>query len=335
MSFNFFTRSMPMILALSASTLMAHAEPMAAPTPDPHPYQSQMMLRQTSGLIQTLPAFTTNYSLKIPGQVNPRMMMDSAMLYDIPNPFSGITTMGANWGFLKADDGDTLITIEAGGKLWSWGNKNYRAAVKGGVYFLKAGNFELVTVNSAANIFETGAVYGMPRIVGGNFFIDENNTLVYITSTGNYYSLSGSSNVAMVKRAGGNFMEKTDGSIMGVSSINAANDPKAVTLTFFKPDSPVKWLGGNYFIGEDSVLYTVDNKGMLKRNPDFTFTARPKIMAYSFIQAMDGSFVYVDGSGVPHNMMIRVWPSATKAMPVLQFNATLDNNSIYLPGFNR
>ena len=333
MNFKLFARSASLMITLVGTAAFAQtgAAPAAtaSPTPDPYPYQTQMMLRQSDGLIQTIPAFTTNYSLKIPGQLEPRMMKDSAMLYDITNPYTGVSAMGVNWGFFQADEGDTLVTITAGGRLWVKGVKSYRPAVKGGVYFLKAGNMELVTVNSISNTFETNSFFGMPRFVGGNFFIDEDNNLVTIKSTGLFTVWTGVQEyVSQAKKVGGNYFVKNDEVIEGVSSIDGM-------LKAYVPDAPAKWLGGNYFIGTDNILYTVSNLGVLEKRPEYKFTARPSVMGYSFIKNADGSFVYIDGAGLPHNTMIRVWPAAAKSIPMLQMNAVLDLNAVFMPGFNR
>lgn len=166
-------------------------------------------------------------------------------------------------------------------------------------------------------------------MIGGNFYIDQNNILHTIRSVGKT-SMTCEGMVGSfpdkkldVLAAGGNFYLNRDGTIVGINSVNGAvSDPPYV------PESRPAIMGGNYFIGQDNVLYTIDSEGKLFKT--IALPSRPIAYGYSYLKFSDGSFALITANGGVHLEAIRVG-AAGKAEYTTKVPAPLEINSTYVP----
>ncbi len=274
-------------------------------------FQSQTLLRHyDSGLIQTLPAATANeYKIFTPGVKEPFVIKTAALLYDKRNPLPAIAMMGASYAFLS--DG-AMVTVDESGGLFYKGKVAFQAGALGGNYFLNKGTDEVIAIDSAGFYNSTGVIAKNIRLFGGSFYVDQAGVLTTIKHMGmapgnplGMITKKEGWNFSDVVRAGGNFMVKVDGSIVGINSENG----------FFsdaqKVDSRPKQLGGNYFIAEDKTLYTVTDQGEVKKQ--MPIIGEMKHYGYSYMIDGDGDFIFVDGKGVPHTEMVRVSTTGIKS----------------------
>ena len=303
------------VLILILAALMLNASARAA-------YQSQTLIRYSNGLIQTLPAMTLpEYSVYGPDHKNPTKVFNAALLYDKRNPLPPMTVMGANYGFMA---NGTLVTVSETGSLFYKGKIPYTPSLYGGTYFVNKGTNELITIDSGGFFNATGKTATNLRILGGNFYIDQAGTLTTIKHAGAAFGnplgqvtqKDGWSFNDVVK-AGGNFMVKADGTIIAVDSDNGFFSDVQKVDTY-----PVQ-LGGNYFIGQNNVLYTVSSKGVVKKWQPIIGTM--KVFGYSYMIDADGDFIFVDGDGVPHTSLVNVSTTGIESKVITKITNKIDN----------
>jgi len=282
--------------------------------------QSQTLLRYSTGLIQTLPATTVDpYLLFAPGVPKPTEIKNAALLLDKRNPLPPLTSMGGNYAFFE--DGSMATVNEKGTFLYK-GNVPFSPGALGGNYFLNQGSHEVIVVDSAGFFVATGRSESSIRLLGGNFYIDQQGVMTTIQSLGT----EAGSKIGLLTRydhpdqlvsdavvAGGNYLEKVDGSIITVSSDGKFSAP-------IHSSGLPKKIGGNYFIGADHLLYTISDTGYL-----FQYTlssesvelapilANAKNFGYSYMTTSDGTLIFVDGKGVPHTQMVRISSTGIKS----------------------
>jgi hypothetical protein len=296
-------------------------------------YQSQTLLRYAgsgaeNGLIQTLPAVTAQeFNIYTPGFREPFKVKGAALLYDKRNPLPSLMMVGGNYAFFK---GGIMATVSEDGSLYYKGKTSVQAGAMGGNYFLNLGTNEVITIDSAGFYNSTGKIANNVRLLGGNFYIDQSGTMTTIKHMGSepgnplgMLTVKEGWNFNDVVRAGGNFMMKVDGSIVGVNSENGFfTEPH-------KLDSNVKQIGGNYFITEDKTLYTVTHQGEVKKQ--MPIIGEMKYYGYSYMIDGDGDFIYVDGQGVPHTEMVRVSTTGVKSEVLKQITGTMDTHQNFIP----
>lgn len=314
------------ISALILATLMVGITSQAA-------YQSQTLLRYAGGgpnggLIQTLPAVTAQeFNIYTPGFRDPFKVKDAALLYDKRNPLPTLMVVGGNYAFFK---GGVMATVAEDGSLYYKGKTTVQPGALGGNYFLNQGTNEIIAIDSAGFYNSTGKFAQNVRILGGNFLIDQAGTMTTIKHMGSepgnplgMVTVKAGWSFNDVVRAGGNFMVKVDGSVVGVNSENGFfTEPQKV-------DSRPKQLGGNYFIGEDKVLYTVSDKGEVKKQQPII--GEMKYYGYSYMIDGDGDFIFVDGKGIPHTELVRVSTTGVKSEVVKQFKGGMDTHQNFIP----
>ncbi len=284
-------------------------------------YQSQTLIRFSNGLIQTLPAVTVpEYLIYVPGQKTPTKISNAALLYDKRNPLPPMTVMGANYGFMS---NGVLVTVSESGSLYYKGKISYQPSQNGGNYFINKGTNEVITIDSEGYFNATGKIATNLRILGGNFYIDQAGTLTTIKHSGiapgnpiGQVTQKDGWNFNDVVKAGGNFMVKTDGTIIAIDSETG----------FFtdaqKVDSYPMQLGGNYFIGQDHILYTVSNKGLVRKWQ--LINGEMKTFGYSYMIDADGDFIFVDGNGNPHTSLVNVSTTGIESKVVTKITNKID-----------
>lgn len=292
-------------------------------------FQSQTLMRfGNSGMILTLPAQTApEYNIYTPGKKDPIKILDAALLYDKRNPLPSLLMVGANYAFFA---GGVMATVSEDGSLFYKGKTSYTPGALGGNYFLNSGTDEVIAIDSAGYYVATGILGKNIRLLGGNFFIDGSGVLTTLKHMG---AVAGSPlgmvtvkdgwNFSDVVRAGGNFMVKVDGSIIGINSENGFfTEPQAIA-------SPVKQIGGNYFITEDKTLYTVTDQGVVRKN--LPIIGEMKTYGYSYMIDGDGDFIFVDGKGIPHTQLIRVSTTGIKSEVIQQIKESLSVQQNFIP----
>jgi hypothetical protein len=303
------------------------------------PYQSQSFIRFPSvsgrpGLIQILvPEAVESFSYRLPGEREWRVEKDAMLLYDKRNSLPEIGHAGGNFMFFKNGH---LATISAGGSLFYLGAVGVTPSVTGGVYFVDAATGELCVVDAFGYWMRTGIRPGPIRVVGGNYFITASGGLTTIRSVGiapgnpagaviekTGWSFAG------VRQAGGNFFVRADGGVVTIDSETG----------FFRdavfPDAPPAISGGNYFIGEDRLLYTVSFDGKLYRNTGQEIPVPPRRRGYAFLQPGEGRVIAIDSRGVPHRSLLRVSTTGVRIGRVERFEEPPEEGpepgSLFLP----
>jgi hypothetical protein len=280
-----------------------------APTPfvDPHPYQSQTWYRLSNGLVKTLSA--------TPG--------DLAYQFEQPNALPATYAAGSNFGIFKNASGYVIAVVDAFGRFYQYG-KTYEPGVVGGVFFTKKGTNELMVVDSEGAVLETTIVAPAMKLVGGNYFIDQNGVLTTIRSMGmgswNWAGMITTKTGMTIPQAlygGGNYFVDVNGKVTTVASTNGFfSDPIALPQ-----NAAVKELGGNYLIGSDLKLYTVDEQGNLKFARQLTES--PTVKGYSYLIFKNQKFLYVKGDGSVYD---QVTNTVMSGKPTTQ--ATIDFTQI-------
>jgi hypothetical protein len=322
---------------LGTGTIAFAQTPAASPAlfMDPHPYQSQIAIRSNGpglnyGMVQVMPSVLVNqYTYHIPGVSAPAVAHNTALLYDKRNPLPATVAAGADYTFYQ---GGYMSTISADGLFNYKGLTSFKPAVIGGVWFTDQGTNNLVLVDSYGYYFNTFTPAPSIRLAGGNFFIDQSGVMTTMKSMG--VAPGNAVGMATVKTGldfstarlpGGNFLLMADGTIVTVSSITG------YVSAPYTPDSRVRLLGGNYFVGMDNLLYTIDSDGNLKKNADFVINGNPSIKGYSFMRFDNGTFIFIDGVGIPHRSILHVSSTGTTVENLTTLPATIDPSSIYLP----
>ena len=306
--------------------------------------QSQTLLRYSTddGLIQTLPAVTVDpYQLAVPGGT-PTPIKNAALLYDKRNPLPSLLMIGGNYAFFQ---GGLLATVDENGSLLFKGNVPYYPGTIGGNFFLNKGSNEVILIDSAGYYNSTGRIEGAIRLVGGNFYIDQAGVMTTIKHIGipSASGISGGNSVGMMTRwdlpnqvvsdaikAGGNYYEKVDGTVVTINSDGLFSMP-------IKNDTRPKKIGGNFFIGEDGSLYTISAAGIQLKylisdsGTDLApIIAKAKNFGYSYLIASDGTFIFIDGKGVPHTELVNVSTTGIKSELVHQLKGTLDTHQNFI-----
>lgn len=291
--------------------------------------QSQTMIRHRDGLIQTFPANALEkYNLYTPGVKDPFELKNTALLFDKRNPLPKLTYQGGNYAFFE---GGVLATIDENGGFWYKGKTIYKPEAFGGNYFFNKDSHELITIDSAGYYNSTGISENAPRLLGGNFYINQVGLLTTIKHVGaepgnpvGMVTQKNGWNFNDAIRAGGNWFEKINGTIVTIDSETGFFSDKAYT-----PDSLPKVIGGNYYVGNDGFLYTISNKGVLKKN--MPVLGDMSIFGYSYMIANDGYFIFVDSNGNPHTEMVQVSTTGIKSEVITTIKDVLisDDGFIY------
>lgn len=328
------TTTRPAARTISAPVASITASPTPAAFIDYNPYQSQVSLRINSpginnGNFLVIPAGTVGkYIYHTPGIQADQFALNTALMYDKRNPLPKVAVSGANYTFY---DGGYLTTLSGNGSFNYKGKTTFKPAIIGGVWFTEQDTNNLTVVNSLGNFLSTFKPAPAIKVAGGNYFIDQVGALTTMRSMGNdLYDI-----ITMVTRwdgtsynntrgTGGNFFVSADGMIVTVSSITGFTKS-------FKPTSLPKLIGGNYYIGMDDHLYTVSADGNLTMTDDFTLSAVPNLMGYSFMKFPNGRILMVDSNGLPHDSLLHISSTGTNVEVVKTISSNLDPKSIYLP----
>lgn len=268
--------------------------PAATPYTDPNPYQTQSWYRHSSGLIRTFSA--------LPGQ--------DAFQFDHPNVLPAeIIATGSNFGIFKSKSGALLIGVtDALGRFLQYDIVTEpEPGTIGGVYYLKKASREVVVVDSDGAVMDTTVTAPAVRLYGGNYYVEQDGTLVTIKSMG--AARHNWSGMVVAKRgltypaailAGGNFYVDADGRITTISSRTGFfSDPTAL------PDQDsVKVYGGTWLITTHNKLYTVDHNGALNFARNVTGT--PEVRGYSYLIFPKGKFLVVRGDGSVADRVVSV-----------------------------
>ena len=306
----------------------------ATPFVDVHPFQSQTSIRSNgagleNGMVQVMPAVTVGqYQYHVPGVESMQSVFNTALLYEKRNPLGQTTFAGGNYTFY---DGGYMSTVDANGTFLYKGDVAFKPKVLGGVYFTDSVTNHIVLVDSYGFYWDSMLPAPSIRMAGGNYFIDTTGVVTTIKSAGTVpgngigmMTVKTGMDFSGAKLAGGNFFVLSDNTIVTVSSVNGF-----VSLPY-TAGSAVKVAGGNYFVGVDNYLYTIDNQGNLKKNTDY-IVGQPVLRGYSFLRFADGTFIFVDGSGMPHRSILDISSTGIQVENLTQLPVTIDMHSIYLP----
>ncbi len=323
-------------VATPAATLVAAPAAFPSPTPfvDVHPFQSQIAFRVNTkgifdGMFQVIPAVTVEeYKYRVPGVSGMQSAFKTALMYDKQTSLPEISVSGGNYTFFG---NGYMSTIAADGTFFYKGKTTFEPAVTGGVFFTEKGTNNLVVVDSYGFYYNTFTPAAPMKVVGGNYYIDEDGNLTTIRSMGikpadatNMVTHLTGFNFKDIRSAGGNFFVKSDGAVVTISS-------ETGLFKVFTPSAAPKLLGGNYFIGMDDRLYTVAGDGNLTQTDDFTLSAVPTFMAYSMMRFPNGKILMVDGKGNPHDNLLRISDTGINVEPTKVLPYAVDPKSIYLP----
>ncbi len=310
--------------------------PLASPTPfvDLNPYQNQGFIRFKSsnaalGTFATLPAMATpTYTFTPVGQRLTQVVPNAALMFDKSAPVTDLVAIGSNYA---VDSAGYLISVSSSGFFFV--NKTtFKPSLVGGVYFTQKGSNNLIVIDSAGYFSDTFKPAPAIRLAGGNYFIDHTGVLTTIKAMG----VSPGNAVGMVIQkdgvdfsdaeiAGGNFFVRKNGKAVTVSSLTG----------FYSDDYPLtakpKFVGGNYYIGEDHKLYTFAADGSAPVAYSLPAGTAPVGMGYSFFQLSDGSLRTIDSTGFPHSTLIHVSATGTRVEALTSFPSTVDFKSTYVP----
>jgi hypothetical protein len=335
------TSSISFAQSLSPPVVTSDVAPVVAATPpavptfvDVHPFQSQITIRSNgagleNGNVQVMPAVTVGeYKYHVPGILDLQSAFNTALLYEKRNPLGATVAAGGNYTFY---DGGYMSTIDANGTFLYKGDVTFKPAILGGVYFTDSVSGHIVLVDSYGFYWDSMTAAPSIRMAGGNYFIDTTGVVTTFKSVGTdigngtgMMTVKIGMDFSSAKLAGGNFFVLGDNSIVTVNSVNGfVSMPYTVTTT-------VKVVGGNYFIGDDNFLYTIDNQGVLNKNTSYV-VGQPVLRGYSFLRFADGTFIFVDGSGMPHRSILDVSSTGIQVENLTQLPITIDMRSIYLP----
>ena len=301
---------------------------------DPHPYQSQSFFRMgesslDAGLIQVvLPKAVPEFRFWLAGDPDQQVRQNAMLAFDKRNPLPATEFAGSNYVFTK---GGYLSTLTADGYLVYKGKVAFRPAVSGGVWFVVEGTRELYAVDSYGFYVNTGIRVGAVRVVGGNYLIDSSGLLITIKSSG---AGPGSSvgiatkkegwNFSNVSRAGGSYFVKTDGTLVSIDSKTGFFQESTL-------ESRPAITGGNYFVGENGVFYSLTFEGRVLRNEEIRVVGPPVVVGYNVLKFEDGLIAVVDVEGKVHRNLIRVSTTGVRVRVVNTLDVDLDPASFFVP----
>lgn len=321
----------------------------APATDDPRPFQSQSFLRLNDGTFELFSAVVQDFGLKCDARGNnckeiiPNMMF----MNDKKNPLPAIAKMGSNYLYME---NGLFLTLSAEGFLTNKGMPSkfrtpsipFTPGLLGGNYFLKEGTDQIVAIDSGGCFIDSFLSAGKIKVAGGNYFISSEGVLTTIKSAGK----GGCSSEGMINKynppanlkkedekfwifkdviqVGGQFFVKADGTVVTISSQTGFYYGPSVV-----PSIPAR-VGGNYYIGQDHILYTMNNDGALA--PHGSITKPIAVLGYSFILYADGTFTIIGGDGSTHEDIVQTSTTGISRQVIKQINLNnIDLGSIYLP----
>ncbi|MBU6153132.1 MAG: hypothetical protein KGP28_02410, partial [Bdellovibrionales bacterium] len=89
--------------------------------------------------------------------------------------------------------------------------------------------------------------------------------------------------------------------------------------------------GGNYFVGENQVLYSITHEGKVIQNPEIKVSASPIVTGYSVMKFEDGLISAVDADGQVHPRLIRVSTTGVRVKVMNTLDVDLDPVSFFVP----
>ncbi len=291
---------------LSVHSLSALASPL-----------SQTFIHYPNGKIQILPPSTNDYKTQ-PTAATQLEEKNAAFLYETATTAS-VISMGGNYALLP--NGEMLTIDEFGNpsvKTKAFYKNGFQASVLGGSFYLEKDTNQIMFIDSAGFYVATGVKENNLRLAGGNFYIDKSGVAVTMQAIAQVKQPDGTfannpggaifpthkigmGDFSKVTKVGGNFIVNStdgktpDGTIHTISNDGSLYGPYIIGT---KP----KIIGGNYFIGEDKILYTVSSTGIWKKNSPILGVI--KTYGYSYLVADDGYFIFVDGNGDPHTRLV-------------------------------
>ena len=319
---------------IALTTLLLSVSSVFAQTSDPHPFQTQTLIQfvpnmQQQGIglqgsLYKVSADAQDFSFTIPGEDPTEIKNTVQMVEHRRNPLPEITLMGGNYFFFK---GDRFATLSADAQYLNYDPvpKTWEPEVMGGVFFTKKSSDEVVMVDSYGNLFSETHLYANHiKIAGGNFFIDQDGVLTTFKASGAVVNGMQTYQGMMIQKNGPNDPRFSE--IAGVGAnyfvyhVRSKNTrgPQKDTLKLVSINSengfyqsPVvlkskpKFYGGNYFIGEDYLLYTIDSQGGFHQNQRILYSPI-LVMGYSYFLHENGQFTVVDQKGNPHTSITRI-----------------------------
>jgi hypothetical protein len=323
------------LFSLLVSLIQTHsAQAQVTPAPTPYLlYQTQTII----GLNVPLRNGTSEYMLGVispkPGEFKLDLVRDG-MAVDIPSVSyvyqerTSQPTMigkGANYAVFKGADGCTVVSANVNGGLSRLKLLDTQEPDKdgyGGVYFVTQNKREIVLIDSEGNIMPT--LFQAPKLKmrGGNYFIDDQNRLTTFKALGNetpekinvpyrpigmMYTIEGFT-YPSAKIPGGNYFINEDPANPKVHTVQTISSVNGLPYAPEPLPAPVVLAGGNYFITENNLLYTVDYQGLLSTKPE-QLSARPTVLGYSYFIFADDTFRIVTADGVAHSQMVMVSPT--------------------------
>ncbi|MBS1958695.1 MAG: hypothetical protein JST80_04405 [Bdellovibrionales bacterium] len=328
------------LLSLSQLGTAAFAQTAA---PDARLYQTTTYLRLASGIFDTLPAQTYDFAILDPKSFRPildpltgeaRIDHAQSYMFDNRTPFKKIVVAGSNYAITE-DNFMIAFSSLMDKPILIPGKIDFEVADASGVYFVKKGTREIVTVSSTGAVNRsTGQIAPAIRLKGGNFFVDADNNLWTVNYLGVINKLN-NYKVPLAQLAGGNFFYQSDGKIVTIGSDGfPPKDANGLWSTGFMPTAKPKTFGGNYYIGDDNVIYTVSYDGKSYKNGSVP-AGKIRTLGYTYAVMDNGSFFHVDGLGVVHLDAVKVSPTKTSYVKISKMSEAIDPSSVYTPNSRR
>jgi hypothetical protein len=186
--------------------------------------------------------------------------------------------------YFVLDSGVTL-TIDHQGYVYDTSHFTplNRVTIKGGQYLVEESNV-LVTVNQQGELFRKYEI--IPKNVlgkGMNYIIGEDGSIITIDLNGEAYLVERDEKLKDATKFGGNFFVINE----EIYTVNFAGEYRPVDNEGPKTED-ILILGGNYFMTNRGVLYTVSQEGKIESHPHIRVG----------IIAKKGGNYFVDSSGL-------------------------------------
>ncbi len=302
---------------------------------DQHPLQSQAFFRlkgtaRDPGPIEVVvPKSLPEFRYFEQGDPVARVEPNAMFLFDKSNPLPKTRLAGSNYLFTE---GGALVTLSAEGFLYYKGITRIEPGLAGGVYFLDRMTGEVIVIDSYGFFIRSGQAAKNVRVLGGNYFIDQDGLLTTIKSSGiapgspvGILTEKHGWNFSDVVLAGGSFFFRADGTMVTIHPGTGFFSDRII------PPSAPRFAGGNFFVGQDGVLYTLDHEARIHAHPEVRIPVLPAVIGSSFLVFPNQKIIAIDSDGNPHLSLVRVSATGLRVRIVDAIESAIDLNSVFQP----
>jgi hypothetical protein len=252
------------------------------------------------------------------------------VLIERSNPLAPSESAGGNTLFTQVGD---WVTVSRDGYVYYQGKLRFPLRTKGGNYLVDSDD-RVIGIDSHGYMLDTFLRIPEPRVLGGNFIIDRDGTLVTFKDRGirpgdgvGFATRKEGWDFGNCTRAGGNFFFTHGGSVVTVSEETGFfHEWDAVT-----PGEAPAMIGGNFFIGSDLRVRTVDRSGKL-RILSAPLKQLPTEWGGSWMRFPEGRMVLIDSKGEPHSTWLRVRNAPGGERREDRFPEPIERESVYEVG---